>query len=99
MAARAPGTVALAIRGPLAVADVPALREQVARALAGSRVAVLVCDLVGVHADAATVDALARLHLAARREGCRLHVRDAPDELLRLIAFMGLADVLSDVDR
>ena len=56
--------------------------------------AVLVCDLTGVHATAATVDALARLALALRRQGGRLQLRHASSELVELIGFMGLADVL-----
>jgi hypothetical protein len=44
--------------------------------------------------DLATVDALARLELAARRAGCRLVVLDPPDELRELVAFCGLEEVL-----
>jgi hypothetical protein len=56
--------------------------------------AVLVCDLTGVHATAATVDALARLALALRRQGAKLQLRHASSELVELIGFMGLAEVL-----
>jgi len=47
-----------------------------------------------VPADAVTVDALARLQAAAGRYGCRVRLRRASDELLELVAFMGLEDVL-----
>jgi hypothetical protein len=50
----------------------------------------------GVDADAVTVDALARLQLAARRHGCRVRLRRASRELGELVAFMGLEDVLPD---
>ncbi len=53
------------------------------------------CDVDGVAADAVTVDALARLQLAARRHGCRVELRHASDELRNLVAFMGLQDVLA----
>ena len=56
--------------------------------------AVLVCDLTGVHATAAAVDALARLALALRRQGARLQLEHASSELVELIGFMGLAEVL-----
>jgi len=46
--------------------------------------------------DAVTVDALARLQLAARGYGCRVRLRNASAELLDLVAFMGLEDVLPD---
>ena len=57
---------------------------------------IVICDVRGADADAATVDALARLQLAARRWGCRVRLRNASDDLLALVAFMGLADVLPD---
>jgi ABC-type transporter Mla MlaB component len=44
--------------------------------------------------DVATVDALARLQLAARRAGGRLRLRKAPDELVELITFCGLDEAL-----
>ena len=54
------------------------------------------CDVTGVDPDAVTVDALARLQLAARRNGCRVRLRHASAELLELVAFMGLTNVLLD---
>ena len=54
------------------------------------------CSVDGVDADAVTVDALARLQLAARRHRCQVRLRGASDELLELVAFMGLSDVLPD---
>jgi hypothetical protein len=53
-----------------------------------------VCDLRGVAADCVTVDALARMHLAARRAGVELDVRHASAELRELLAFTGLSGVL-----
>jgi len=53
-------------------------------------------DVRGVDPNAVTVDALARLQLAARRLSCRLLLRNASPELLELVAFMGLADVLRE---
>jgi hypothetical protein len=43
----------------------------------------------------AVVDALARLQLAARRWGCAIRVRGAPDDLLGLIDLVGLKAVLT----
>jgi hypothetical protein len=53
-----------------------------------------VCDLSGARPTAATVDSLARLALLIRREGSRLVLRNAAPELVELIAFMGLTEVL-----
>ena len=52
------------------------------------------CDVEGVAADAVTVDALARLQLAAGGYGCQVRLRNASDDLRGLLAFMGLPDVL-----
>ena len=57
---------------------------------------IVICDVRGAEADAATVDALARLQLTAKRLGCRMRLRNASADLLRLVAFMGLADVLPE---
>ena len=51
-------------------------------------------DVHDVDPTAVTIDALARLQLAAQRLSCRLLLRNASPELLELVAFMGLADVL-----
>jgi hypothetical protein len=55
----------------------------------------VVCDVSGLTPDARAVDALARLALAARRLGCRIALRGASAELVRLIAFCGLRGVPS----
>ena len=51
-------------------------------------------DVAGLPADVATVEALARFELAARRTGSTLRLRNAAAELLELIALLGLSDVL-----
>ena len=86
-------TILFAIRGPIARADLPGLRARVCTLLGGSEGSVVLCDVTGVGPDAVTVDALARLQLAARREGCQIRLCNASDELLELVAFMGLEDV------
>ena len=48
-----------------------------------------------MRATVATVGALARLQLEARRAGLELQIRGATGELRALIAFVGLEDVLS----
>jgi anti-anti-sigma regulatory factor len=57
---------------------------------------IVLCDVEGVVADAAAVDALARLQLVARRAGCELRLRNASPELRDLVVFMGLRDVLPE---
>jgi hypothetical protein len=53
-------------------------------------------DAHGLDPNAVSVDALARLQLAARRLSCRLLLSNASPELLELVAYMGLADVLEE---
>ena len=95
MRAPAPCTVAFAVRGPIARADLPGLCERVCDLLATSGAGLAFCDVRGVEPDAVTVDALARLQLAARGYGCKVRLRHASDELTQLVAFMGLDDVLA----
>ena len=54
-----------------------------------------VCDVTSiVRPDVRVVDALARLHLAARRRGYRVVLTGAGDELLDLIDLLGVREVL-----
>src|SRR5436190_21482276 len=53
------------------------------------------CDLGELEeADAATIDALARLQLAVRRRGFELRLLRAPTELVCLLELTGLSGVL-----
>ena len=96
MTPAAPQTIAFAIRGPIAHADLGGLCDRVCELLTSSAASSALCDVAGVEPDAVTVDALARLQLAARRLGCRVHLRNASPELCDLVALMGLDDVLTD---
>lgn len=96
MAAPAPQTTHFAIHGPIARADLPGLCHRICALLQGSGAGIVLCDLNGVDADAVTVDALARLQLAARRNGCQVRLRGASSELCELVSFMGLGNVLSE---
>ncbi len=93
--AAAPRTIVFAMGGRIARTELPALCERVCAMVESSGADVCVCDVISVDADAVMVDALARLQLVARRRGCRVRLRHAPDELLELLAFMGLRDVLA----
>ena len=96
MAVPASQTIAFAIDGPVARAELPVFCERVCALLARSGADVALCDVSGVDANAVTIDALARLRLAARRQGCEVRLRNASGELLDLLAFMGLRVVLPD---
>jgi len=94
MAAPAPQTVAFALGGPLRRADLTALCERVGTLLEGSGAEVILCDVAKADPDAVTLDALARVRLAARRHGCDTRVRGASSELIALLDFAGLRDVV-----
>jgi ABC-type transporter Mla MlaB component len=96
MSTPAPEVVAFAVRGPITRADLPGLRGRFSGVLSRCRAGVALCDVHGVEPDAVTVDALCRLQLAARRHCCEVRLRHASDELLELVAFMGLTRVLPD---
>jgi len=96
MASPPKSTVAFTIEGPIARADLPGLCDRVCGLLEQNSADVALCDVSGVDVDAVTVDARARLQLAARRHGCQVRLRRASSELLELVAFMGLCDVLPD---
>jgi ABC-type transporter Mla MlaB component len=91
-----PTTITFGIRGPIARADLPGLSHRVCSLLDASHPTVAFCDVDGIGADAVTVDALARLQLAAYRHGCKVRLQGSSPRLRQLVAFMGLSDVLTD---
>ena len=96
MGSLAPKTISFAIRGPIARDDLPGLCDRVWALMSENGARIVLCDVRGVEPDAVTVDALCRLQLAARRQRCQVRLRHASEELLELVAFMGLADVLPE---
>jgi hypothetical protein len=88
-------TLSFSIEGPITLEDLPGLCDRVCKLLGSSDAEIAICDVSGVGVDAVTVDALARLQLAARRNGCRIRLcGSASHDLLALVEFMGLTDVL-----
>jgi ABC-type transporter Mla MlaB component len=94
MGAPEPQTIAFAICGPLARTDLTGLCDRACAVLASCGAEVALCDVSTAPADAVTVEALARLQLAARRHGCQARLCDASTELLQLVDFMGLGEAL-----
>jgi ABC-type transporter Mla MlaB component len=94
MSGAAPTTISFPIRGPLLRDELPGLCDRFCAAVTAQRPDVVLCDVSGVVADAVAVDALARLQLAARRNGCTVRLLHASARLRELVVFMGLRDVL-----
>jgi anti-anti-sigma regulatory factor len=90
-------TLFVTIAGRIDRPDAARLADRLIDALAGSRPSIVICDVSGlVRPDAAAVDAICRMRVAARRLGARLLVRHASAEFLELLDLMGLCDVLAD---
>jgi len=62
--------------------------------MAAPRPSTIVCDVGALAPDAAAVEVLARLQLAARRIGLEIRLCRASSELRDLLVFCGLDDVL-----
>jgi ABC-type transporter Mla MlaB component len=85
----------LVVSGSVTSADAPALCDRVRAFVAETHADVIVCDVGAlVDPDLATVDALARLQLTARRLGTGFSLLHASRELQELLAFAGLGDVM-----
>lgn len=88
-------TIDVVVAQPITHAVIARLCERVGMVLERSGAQLIVCDVGAViDPDAATIDALARVQLTARRLGGRVHLRNACDPLRDLVTFMGMADVL-----
>jgi ABC-type transporter Mla MlaB component len=88
------GPAAFTVYGPIAREDLPGLCDRVRRLFQENPAAQVLCDVQGVEPDAVTVDALARLQLAAHRNGRKVRLQNASPELIELVEFMALDSVL-----
>ena len=84
----------LRIYGPISRADLEPLSDRCCTFFATHAGCQVECDVDGVGDDAVTVDALARLQLVARKNGCTLVMRNVGDALRQLIELMGLTEFL-----
>jgi anti-anti-sigma regulatory factor len=88
-----PRTLLVTMRGVIGRLDAARLGREVGDLLRATGAELVVCDVGGViQPNAATVDAVCRVRLAARRFGCRLRLRHASPELVDLLDLMGLCD-------
>jgi len=89
-----PGTVVVAIGGRIDRDEAAAIGARVRGLLVGRGANLLICDLGSlIDPDAATIDAICRIKLVARRLGCRVQLRATPPRLAELIDLVGLAEV------
>ncbi len=96
MAVPQAGLIMFEVQGPIARSDLPGLSARICSLLSESGPAIALCDVASVDADAVTIDALARLALAARRHRCRIMLIHVSPALHELLEFLGLSDVLPE---
>ena len=90
------------ITGRITPADVPRLCEDLCRLLRDdgtgkASIAEVYCDVGGLaQVNLAAVDAIARLHLTARRHGSWMRLRNAGPELLALLDLVGLPELADE---
>ena len=95
-----PNMIVLVVGGAIQPADLSGLCERVGVWLDGTDAHDVVCDVGAVvKPDAVTIDALARLQLAARRFGLRLELRDVAPELRELLDLSGLREAIPVCER
>lgn len=88
-------TIVFLVSGAIDLETVPKLCERFRLLLADSDADQVICDVGALDdPDAATIDAVARLQLSAKRLGRRFRLRGAPEELRALLALAGLRDVV-----
>ena len=89
-----PKTIVIAVDS-LDPDDVAGLIERTDPGIVHGDATLILCDVARLSdADMATVDALARLALRARRMGCAVNLREPSTELLELLGLAGLDEVL-----
>jgi ABC-type transporter Mla MlaB component len=90
-----PRSVVFVVVGPILRDDIPGLCARARGLMDQGAIGQVICDVATVTSpDAVTLDALARLQLAARRRGCRVALRHACIDLLGLLAVAGLSDIV-----
>jgi len=90
-----PSTVVFVVEATIDRDGLRALTDRLLVLTEGRALRVILCDVgVIVEPKLATVDALARLALDARRAGCLVRLRHACPELRNLLALAGLAEIL-----
>jgi ABC-type transporter Mla MlaB component len=88
------GPADFTVYGPIARGDLPGLCARICRLFSENPATELLCDVRTIEPDAVTVDALARLQLAAQRNGRTVRLHHASSELVELVDFLGLRSVL-----
>jgi ABC-type transporter Mla MlaB component len=87
-------TINFVVRGPIARSDLPGLCDRLGDLIAEHSATCAICDVGDLAPDAVAVDALARLRLEARQQGCALRLDGCSKDLSDLMAFLGLRGLL-----
>lgn len=91
-----PSIIRIAIDGPVDPVDIASIGDRFQALLQAAGGRQVECDVAALTSpDATAVDALARLQLTARRLGLEIRFSGASIELVDLLSFAGLLEVLS----
>lgn len=89
----------MVVAGPVREDDLPRLVADLRAAARASGTGEVICDVGGVTtADLVTVEAVARLRLAARRTGTGLRLRGPTPALWALLGLVGLTELCVEVE-
>jgi ABC-type transporter Mla MlaB component len=80
--------------GPIARDEIRSVCERARALLERCEADTVVCQVGALDPDAVTIDVLARVQLTARRQGRRIELEGVSSELLELLVFAGLVEVL-----
>jgi hypothetical protein len=94
MAAARPNRALFPIPRVLARVDIPTFVRRAVLVVLATGAGTLVCDARNATPNAVTIDALARVWLAARRAGARVELCGGSAELRALIELLGLSETL-----
>jgi hypothetical protein len=90
-----PPSAVLVVGWPIGPDDLSTLCERLAALLSGHAVRVVLCDVTALTGgDLGAVDCLARLQLAARRNGGEIQLTNACGRLIGLLRLAGLTGVV-----
>lgn len=90
-----PSNARLVILPPVLRGDIPALCERLREIIITTQSPVVVCDVDAIiQHDLAVIDALARLHLTARREHSSMRLERARPGLMLLLSLTGLGALI-----
>ncbi len=90
-----PATCTVRVSGRVDPEDAVQMGAQMHQLLISAKIEMVICDVAGlVDPDAAALDAICRMRLAARQAGSGLQIRNASHDLQDLLDLIGLSEIV-----